>query len=417
MNQILAAPNPATIVRGAPYGVHPVLHALLWPARFILMLASTVAVLPIFVLSMSLHVVRVILGLIPGVRPLANFVHGRYHAFIGWIGKRVLIHESDEPILAAVISLTVSAGGVFLAQLILYKINWYLVIAFYIFVYGPKIRGFVRSFSAWHQEIHRPTGGILKGPSPFERTFGFSFFAFLLGLPMGLIQSGVAHVHNHHRENGNYFDAFGSAQYNHANLWHFVRYMTRDVFHQIFLTTPAAYFLKRQRGDLALVQLKANLLYFAVVVPVFFYSWQIGVLYVLVPWLATVFMLGLVNWTQHPFYGGRDDSLNYMTNTLTVLETPVNFLYEGYHLAHHHRSGRHWTENPQLFEDMRAKMKAADSIVLRDVGVTEVFLLLTVFRAFGFLARKYEPWEPMSHAEKKEHLRNRSNAAPAHVRV
>ena len=56
-------------------------------------------------------------------------------------------------------------------------------------------------------------------------------------------------------------------------------------------------------------------------------------------------------------------------------------------------------------------------MVFRDVGVTEVFLLLTCLRAFGILARKYEPWEPMSHAEKVAHIRRRSGAAPAYVQA
>lgn len=414
MNQIV---SPATIDTQytpgrTPVGLHPLFHYGTLPLRLILVAASTVAVVGIFALSMTLHCLRLVASALPGARKLAGWFYNLYHGIVGRLGKRVLADERDEPILAAVLSLTLCVLPIFVAQLLLYEINGYLVIAYYTIVFGPKIRGFVRSFSAWHQEVHRP-GGILKGRSPFERVFGFTWCAFLLGLPMGLIQSGVAHVQQHHRENGNYEDAFSSAQYNHASLWDFYRHLLRDVFHQVFLTTPYAYFRRRGRNELATVQIKGNLLYFAVVAPVFFYSWQIAALYVLVPWFATAFILGLVNWTQHPFYGGRDDSLNYMTNTLTVLETPVNFLNEGYHLSHHQRSGIHWTENPAFFASMRDKMKKAGSMVFRDLGVTEIFLLLTVCRAFGVLARKLEPWEPMSHAEKVALIRRRSGPAPA----
>jgi hypothetical protein len=42
--------------------------------------------------------------------------------------------------------------------------------------------------------------------------------------------------------------------------------------------------------------------------------------------------------------------------------------------------------------------------------VTDLFLYLTVLRAFNLLARKYEPWQPMTHEEKVAHLKRRSQA-------
>lgn len=392
-----------------PGGINPVLHYALLPLRVLFIAASTAAITIIFTLGMVLHVARLMLALVPGVTPAANAAHGVYHGLIARLGRRVLVDPRDEPILAAVISLTFTAMPVFIAQLILVEINWYLLAAFYAFVFGPKVRGFVRTFSAWHQEVHR-RGGILKGPSPFERTFGFTLVALLFSLPTGQIQSGVAHVMQHHRENAGELDAFESAGYDHASLWDFYRFMIGHVFYQIFLITPYLYFKRRERDDLAAIQIKGNLVYFAYVLPIALYSWQIAVLYVLVPWLASAFILGLNNWIQHAFYGGRSDGDHYLSNTVTFLETPVNFLNEGYHLVHHHRAGLHWTENPKEFVAMRDQMKASDSIVFRDLGVTDLFLYLTVLRAFNLLARKYEPWQPMTHEEKVAHLKRRSQA-------
>ncbi|RFA29218.1 hypothetical protein CAI21_10650 [Alkalilimnicola ehrlichii] len=416
MSEVITASEPRR--NALPGGINPLLHYALLPLRVLFILASTAAISVIFALGMVLHGARQLLALIPGVTAVANGWHVAYHAAIYRLGRRILKDPRDEPILAAVISLILTTVPVFVVQLIVVDINWFLVLTFYALVFGPKLRGFVRTFSAWHQEVHR-RGGILKGPSPFERVFGFTFIALLFSLPTGQIQSGVAHVMQHHRENAGEDDAFESAGYNHASLWDFYRFMIGHVFYQIFLITPYLYFKRRGRDDLAAIQIKGNLVYFAFVLPIALYSWQIAVFYVLVPWLASAFILGLNNWVQHPFYGGRADGDNYMTNTVTLLETPVNFLNEGYHLVHHHRAGLHWTESPQEFEAMREQMKKADSIVIRDLGVPDLFLYLTVLGAFNVVARKYEPWEPMTHEEKVAHLKLRSQAlsgAEAEVR-
>ena len=392
-----------------PFGVSPLLHGCLLPLRLAFILASSLAMGLIFSLSMLLHGGRQLLARLPGVGRLAERSYAVYHGAIDQLFGRWLVDRRDEPILAAAISLLLTTLPIFAIQLYLGEVRWYLLLAFYAFVFGPKLAGFVRTFSAWHQEIHR-RGGVLKGPSPFEKRFGFSFLALLFSLPTGQIQSGVAHVMQHHRENAGELDAFESSGYNHASLVDFYRFMTGHVFYQIFLITPFLYFRQRGRDDLAAIQIKGNLLYIGLFVLLALYSREIALAYMLVPWLATAFILGLNNWIQHPFYGGRADGESYLTNTVTLLETPVNFLNEGYHLVHHHRAGLHWSENPQEFVAMREQMIAADSLVFRDLGVPDLFLYLTVLGDFERLAQKFEPWQAMTHAQKVAHLRRRSGA-------
>lgn len=389
-----------------------VVHHALWPARVVLVIFSTAAVLVIFSLSMTLHAIRKMLALIPGVSIASQWCVDWYHRQIDRLGRRVLVDPRDEPILAAVISLTATAVVVFIAQLAIYPeqgVNYYLVAAFYAFVFGPKLRGYARSFSSLHQEGHR---NGLKGRSPYQELCGSSFFYAWLCVWSGLIPHAVGHVQNHHRENTSPLDAFGSARYNHANLWHFFRYMTRDVIYQQFMVTPYLYFKQHGRHKQAMIMIKGNIIYFALLVPLWIYSWQLALAYMLIPWGASNFISGLIHWSQHMFYGGRADSRNYVTNTTTMLEKPVNFLNEGYHLSHHYRSGLHWTENPRIFEEMREEMKAAEAMVFRDLGVVDMFLFVTVFRAFGYVSSKLETWEPMTPAEKKAYLKKRLMPAP-----
>ncbi len=415
MNRILTQPatEPET-----PAGISPALHYALWPLRVAVVLFSSLSIAIIFPFAMLLHVLRRGLELLPGVRAGEDLAIRWYHRQVDRLGRRVLVDPRDEPILAAVLSLSLTAVPVFIAQLVLYKLNHLtlniaLLFAFYAFIFGPKLRAFARSFSALHQEGHR---NGLKGKSPYQDLAGTSFFYAWLCVWTGLIPHAVGHVQNHHRENTGPLDNFGSARYNHANLWHFFCYMVRDVVYQQFMVTPYLYFKQHGRRKQAGIMIKGNIVYLLCLLPVLAYSPAIAFWYMLVPWGASNFISGLIHWSQHMFYGGREDSRNYVTNTITLLEKPVNFLNEGYHLSHHYRSGLHWTENPATFERMQPEMRAAGSMVFRDFGVVDIFCLVTLFRAFNTVARKLETWEPMTHAEKVALLKERLQPAPEFVR-
>lgn len=390
-----------------PDDIPPVLHLALLPIRVLLLVASTAAFLLVISLSTLLH----LCAWIPGVAAAAGWLRARCHGLVARLGRRALVDPRDAPILAAALSIGATVLPVFVAQLVLLEINWYLLLAFYVFVYGPQLRGSVRTINSWHLEIHRP-GGILKGPSPCERVLGSTFLALLFTLPTGQVEFGVAHAAQHHREDAGRGDAFGSSAYDHASLREFFRYLQTHALYMFFLISPYLYFRRCGRNDLAVALIKVNLVYFAFAAAVALYSWQIAVLYVLIPRLATSFLFRLGDWIQHPFYGGGVDGESYLANTATLLDDPTDFVNEGYHLTHHHRPGAHWSERPRLFAAMHDEMKAAGSIVFRGIGVADLFLHLTVLRNFDRLAHKFEPWEPMTHAEKVAYLKLRSQPLP-----
>jgi hypothetical protein len=75
------------------------------------------------------------------------------------------------------VSLTLTVIPICVAQLILGKLSFYLVVAFYPSLYGPKFHRFVRMFSAKHLEAHRRQGYF---SDKYDRFFG-RYIEFFLG--------------------------------------------------------------------------------------------------------------------------------------------------------------------------------------------------------------------------------------------
>ncbi|HTZ72305.1 MAG TPA: fatty acid desaturase, partial [Candidatus Aquilonibacter sp.] len=153
--------------------------------------------------------------------------------------------------------------------------------------------------------------------------------------------------------------------------------------------------------------LRGMALYYAYFIAIFLYSWRIGILYALVPLLCMNFITALTAWVQHAFYNAERPD-DYFAHTVTVCDD-WNFMNEGYHLCHHHRSGLHWTEMPSHMEGIRGQMRESGSLVFRDLDFIGLFRELTLLRRMDVLAEKLVPWEPMTHEQKLALLAKRTS--------
>lgn len=393
-----------------PGNVGPVFHWLAMPVFALLMVFNAAAVGVVLSLSLALHLGRCLLERIPGVSTGSSAIASAYHRQVQRLADRVLKDPRDEPILAAAITLAWTAYPVLILQLVIGEPSWQLALLFYACVYGPNIRGFARTFSSMHQEGHR-VGGVFKRPSVFEKLTGNSFLYMYFCLPMGLTPHAAAHLQQHHRENAGPLDVYATARYDHASLRDFLVYMVREVMYQQLLVSPYLYFRSKRKPAQMRSMIVSNLVHLSLFALLAWYSLPIAVLFMLVPWCASNFLMGVIHWAQHAFYGEQGDPKDFMVNTVTLLEKPVNAFNEGYHVCHHHWENVHWSESPALFERIKPEMKAAGSIVFRDYGVLDLFLRL-MLRRFNAMADKLEWWEPLSHEQKVELLKRRAGPAP-----
>jgi fatty acid desaturase len=366
-------------------------------------LASVAAITLVAAPSLGLYAAATLLSKIRPLREAYQFLSRTYDRLIDRVGEKVLRDSRDTPALRLMVSLTLTTVPIFVAQLVLVRPRLWLALAFYLSLYGPKFQRFVRMFSAKHLEAHRRQGYF---SDKYDKVFG-RYVEFFLGFFYGNVPEldRTVHVRLHHKENSGPDDTTSTICYDRTSKLDFLLYLSDNIWTVVGLT-PYLYFKARGEDENRRRMLWGITLYAVFFAAIFLYSWRIGLAYVLVPLLVMNFIMAMTAWVQHAFYD-EERPEDYFANTVTVYDE-VNFMNEGYHLCHHHRSGLHWTEMPSHLERISGKMRESGSLVFRDLDFMKLFLELTLLRRMDVLAEKLVPWEPMDHAQRLALLQKRT---------
>jgi hypothetical protein len=388
-------------------GQRRLVFVLHWCA-LLLGLASILGALPILAVSFGAYLLGLLLSKISPLHASYEFVSFQYDRILAWLGEKILRDARDLPALRLMVSLTLTVVPIFVAQLVLSRPRWWLLIAFYLVLYGSKFQRFIRMFSASHIEAHRPQG-YFRGAA--HKVFG-RYLEFFLGFFYGNIPElgRTAHVRLHHKENSGPDDTRNTIGYDRTSRLDFLWYLSDNMWTVLGLA-PYAYFRAHGDDKNRKRMLFGMTLFYTYFAAVFLYNWRIGLLYVLIPMLTMNFINAITAWVQHAFCDPEHPE-DYFANSVTVMDE-VNFMYEGYHLCHHHRSSMHWTEMPFHFERLRERMRQAGSLVFRDLDFMGLFLNLTLFCRMDVLAEKLIPWEPMTHEQKLALLAKRTSLRTA----
>lgn len=261
----------------------------------------------------------------------------------------------------------------------------------------------VRGFNYWHAAVHIVAFYWFLGPyilmlhntshrKFFKKKFDFlnHYVPWVLGPFFGETPDTyfAHHVGMHHPENNLADDLSSTLAYRRDSVRGFTLYFLRFFFGTI-VGLPR-YFLKRRRKQLIVKALLGEILFFVLLGVLFYFAdWRSTLAVFVIPYLSARFLMMCGNWGQHAFVD-KDAPENCYRNSITCINTGYNrrCFNDGYHIGHHVKATRHWTEMPEDFQKNLATYAKEKAIVFDgiDFFVVWVFLML---KRYDWLARRY----------------------------
>ena len=220
------------------------------------------------------------------------------------------------------------------------------------------------------------------------------------------------HVGMHHPENNLSTDLSSTMHYQRDSIRAFARYFFRFFFGIIFELT--LYMVRTRRYGLLRRMLIGEFTFFAVTAMLLWVNWRAALVVLVIPFIFTRFMMMAGNWGQHAFVD-REDPGNCYRNSITCINCRYNrrAFNDGYHIGHHVRANRHWTEMPSDLLQNQSRYAEERAIVFEGIDFFGVWAMLMLKR-YDRLARRVVPLgeRTPSEAEIIALLKERTQAIP-----
>lgn len=241
-----------------------------------------------------------------------------------------------------------------------------------------------------HCTMHRPFLRIkwLDKVHPMLMTF-------LFGMPTGYREH---HTGMHHTEDNMGDDLSSTIRYQRDSFAHFLVYFLRFFF-LVGIELPL-YLRRRKRFKLARRVILGDMAHYVLLVVSLLLDWRFALAAFVLPWFTCRFAMMVGNWGQHAFINVARKN-NGLANAITCINSVYNkrCFNDGYHVGHHLRANRHWSEMPADFLANKEKYAQDGVIVFEGIDFFFVSILLWTGQ-WGVLAKRYvRLGEPMTDDE------------------
>ncbi|HEY1696615.1 MAG TPA: fatty acid desaturase [Polyangiaceae bacterium] len=195
------------------------------------------------------------------------------------------------------------------------------------------------------------------------------------------------HVGMHHPENNLEADLSSTMGYQRDSILGFVHYFLTFFF--LVLGQLAAYLRRKGRRSLMIRCILGEFLFYGAMAALCVYDWRPTVCVFVAPFIVTRFAMMAGNWAQHAFVDAGAPE-NCYRNSITCINSSYNrrCFNDGYHIGHHIKQTRHWTEMPEDFRRNLATYAEEKALVFEGVDFFVVWLWLMLGR-YDWLARRY----------------------------
>ena len=231
-----------------------------------------------------------------------------------------------------------------------------------------------------HCTMHRP---FIRSPKVLDKAHPF-VMSFYFGIPAGYAEH---HLGMHHVEDNMPEDLSSTMRYRRDSFLNFLVYFGRFFF--LILVELTRYLLRHRRTKMARRAVLGDLAHQALVVVSLLVDWRFGLVAFAIPYFGVRLLMMIGNWGQHAFVNTarKNDGLS---NAITCINCTYNrrAFNDGYHIGHHLKGNRHWTELPQELIDNRETYIREGAIVFEGLDFFMVSVLLWT-KQWKVLAKRY----------------------------
>ncbi|CAN5391642.1 hypothetical protein BH23BAC1_BH23BAC1_37280 [soil metagenome] len=183
------------------------------------------------------------------------------------------------------------------------------------------------------------------------------------------------HIGMHHAENNMPEDDSSTISYQRDSFREFMRYYLEFMVAGIF--DLFNYLRRKKRFKLARRTVVGEMSFLILCVVLSFVNFPATLVTFIIPLFIFRFICMLGNWTQHSFVDAADPANTYK-NSITCINIKYNHKCwnDGYHISHHERPARHWSEHPQLFLKTKNKYSENQAIIFDGLDYPRVFFYL-----------------------------------------
>lgn len=257
--------------------------------------------------------------------------------------------------------------------------RWWLAAIYLVYVLGLNLGPFILML---HNTSHRTL---------FKRQYRLlnHYVPWILGPFFGETPDTyyVHHVLMHHAENNLDKDLSCTMRYQRDSFFGFMHYFLKFFF--MGLAELAVYQWKRRNHHFLRRMVAGELGFYVLAIGLTFYNWQAALVVFVIPFVVARFGMMAGNWGQHAFIDASDPGNSYR-NTITCINSGYNkkCFNDGYHIGHHVRPTRHWTDMPADFERDVPNYRKEGSIIFERLDFFVVWALLMVKR-YDVLADRF----------------------------
>ena len=221
------------------------------------------------------------------------------------------------------------------------------------------------------------------------------------------------HMGMHHVENNMEDDLSSTLKFDRDNVWHFHLYFLEFFF--AGLIELFVYFTKRNRRQIRNWMTFGEFSFLLLCISLLLINWKATLVVFIIPFIVARYGMMAGNWAQHSFVDAADPENNYK-NSITCINAVYNqkCFNDGYHIGHHIKANRHWTDMPKDFRDNIDKYAANKAIVFKKLDFFAIWFLLMI-KNYNVLANNFVQLDennPLSKEEIISFLKERTRRVP-----